>query len=191
MDQRERDRALVGRVIGGDRDAYGELCRLYYEPLRRYVGSRLVYADMIDDAVQTAFLRVHKILPEHDVETPFWPFLQQVAKLVVYEELRSAKRFPQRETDEVLEVMINRRAESMEQGPDDVQDQRLAALERCLRKLSEWGQQVLRRFYQECRPLNELAAEIGKRANTLAAQVHRWRAQLSDCMAHRLSEEDR
>ncbi len=189
MEQRERDCRLVSAVVGGDQKAFAELCRIYYEPLRRFVGARMVYTDMVDDVVQIAFMRVHKILPEHDADTPFWPFLQQVARLVVYEELRRAKRFPSRQTDPVLEVMAERNADYMDQNMDGMLDSRLKTLEACLSELNKTARTIFYKIYSECRKIKEVAREANLTPNTLSARLYRWKKDLATCIERNTGEQ--
>jgi RNA polymerase sigma-70 factor, ECF subfamily len=67
----------------------------------------------------------------------------------------------------------------------------LQALESCLGKLSETDRSLIRRRYQPGTSVQELAAEIGRTANSLSKTLGRIRRALLECVDRTLAREAR
>jgi len=74
-----RDRALVERAQAGDRTAFDELYRRYYQRLLRFCRSRVGDADEAEDITQEAFARAWRALPRFAGERRFYPWLSVIA----------------------------------------------------------------------------------------------------------------
>lgn len=95
---------LVALAKAGDREAFGDLYRLYHAPIFRIVRAQL--GDGADDAVAETFVRAWGSLHRYrDTGVPFVGWLYGVARNVVGDEFRRRRRVEP--TDRVPEAMID------------------------------------------------------------------------------------
>jgi RNA polymerase sigma-70 factor (ECF subfamily) len=73
------DAELVARVLGGNVDAYGALVRRYQNAYIRFATRMLGSYDDADDALQSAFVRAYRKLPECRDPAHFGAWLYQIA----------------------------------------------------------------------------------------------------------------
>ncbi|MHB8511787.1 MAG: RNA polymerase sigma factor [Actinomycetota bacterium] len=99
--ERTRQRWLIERAQQGDKDAFGDLYRICHPSVARIVGFYLPGAAG-EDAVQETFVRAWSALPRYkDIGAPFTAWLGGIARHVVGDALRAAKRTrPQAEAPE-------------------------------------------------------------------------------------------
>lgn len=87
----DRVSRLVERAKAGDRDAFGDLYRLYHAPIFRV--ARVHVGDWAEDAVAETFLRAWNALPRYrDTGAPFVAWLYGIARHVVLDEIRRRRR---------------------------------------------------------------------------------------------------
>jgi RNA polymerase sigma-70 factor (ECF subfamily) len=89
--KREAVRELVRRAQGNDRDAFGDLYKLFHRSI--YSLARFYLNSRADDAVSETFLRAWLALPRYrDTGRPFVAWLYGIARHVVAGELAVQKR---------------------------------------------------------------------------------------------------
>jgi len=94
---------LVALAKAGDREAFGDLYRLYHAPIFRVVRAQL--GDGADDAVAETFVRAWGSLHRYrEMGVPFVGWLYGIARNVVADEFRRRRRVEP--TDRVPEGMI-------------------------------------------------------------------------------------
>jgi RNA polymerase sigma-70 factor, ECF subfamily len=94
---------LVALAKAGDREAFGDLYRLYHAPIYRVVRAQL--GDGADDAVAETFVRAWGSLHRYRVTgVPFVGWLYGIARNVVRDEFRRRRRVEP--TDRVPDEMI-------------------------------------------------------------------------------------
>jgi len=94
---------LVALAKAGDREAFGDLYRLYHAPIFRIVRAQL--GDGADDAVAETFVRAWASLHRYrEMGVPFVGWLYGIARNVVADEFRRRRRVEP--TDRVPEEMI-------------------------------------------------------------------------------------
>ena len=69
-------------------------------------------------------------------------------------------------------------------------DQRLQALELCMRLLRKQDQELLNHRYCTDRALSELAERVGKSVSTLSVALHRLCSALRECINRKIREEE-
>ena len=74
----DRERALIERARGGDREAFGELVRSHLPGAVR-LAMRIVRNDAdAEDVAQDAFLSALRNIDDFEVGRPFWPWLARI-----------------------------------------------------------------------------------------------------------------
>ncbi len=155
----ERVSKLVQRAKQGDRDAFGELYRLYHAPLVRM--ARFHLGEAGEDAVAETFLRAWSGLPSYrDTGVPFVGWLYGIARHVVLDEMARRRR-------------VEPRAELPERMKEIVVDDRLT-LATAMNCLPEEQRQVLELKFLIGLTNSEVATALGKTPGAINAK--QWRA---------------
>lgn len=136
------DDALVARARAGDRDAFGQIYRLYWRMVRYYIRYRVRDVDTVDDLTADVFVRaLRTVANTHESNNNIAAWLTTIARCCVYDHFRSARVRAELVTDDI---------------PDDVDTDHVATPD----------QLVLRRFDQSA-----LHAAIARVAHPRQRQV--------------------
>lgn len=170
-------------------DRVAEFLALYsthYPRLQFYVTALLPSANDASDVLQETSMVLWRKFDSFELGTNFFAWASKIARLQVMKyrdrQSRSARLF-----DTNLLEMIAVEA-SDEQF---LRIMPLQALESCLGKLSETDRSLIRRRYQPGTSVQELAAEIGRTANSLSKTLGRIRRALLECVDRTLAREAR
>ncbi len=91
-EQRRRDRADIERALAGDQQGFEDLMNRYrhraYGVALGLVGSH----DDAMDAVQKAFIRIHRTLDRFQADRPFFPWLYRIVRNTALNQRRDEKR---------------------------------------------------------------------------------------------------
>lgn len=90
----EIDRLLIGRIRGGDTDAWTELIARYEGRLLAFVDSRLSNRSASEDIVQEAFVGFLNSLPNYDGKRPLESYLFSICAYKLTDHLRREGRRP-------------------------------------------------------------------------------------------------
>lgn len=151
---------LVQRAGRGDRDAFGELYRMYHGAIFRMVRYRL-FGDGVEDAVAETFVRAWSALPRYrDTGAPFVAWLYGIARHVVMDELARRRR-------------VQPLGELPERILEWAQEDRLALAE-AMAKLPKEQRQVIELKFLLRLTNEEVGAALGKSPGAVNAQ--QWRA---------------
>ncbi len=151
-------RRLVQAAKDGDRDAFGELYRMYHAAIYRMARFRL--GETAEEAVSETFLRAWTGLPRYrDTGAPFAAWLYGIARHVVADEFRRMAR-----TEPRAEVPDR----AVEERPED----RLA-LTAAMEKLPDEQRQVIELKYLVGLTNAEVGSALGK--STGAVNALQWR----------------
>lgn len=90
----DADRLLVGRVRGGDEDAWREIIDRYEGRLLAFAESRLGQRQSAEDVVQESFLGFLVSLPNYDDATPLESYLFSITAHKLTDALRRSGRRP-------------------------------------------------------------------------------------------------
>jgi RNA polymerase sigma-70 factor (ECF subfamily) len=95
LDRATGDGALVDRILGGDRDAFGIVLRRHDERLRS-LASKLLGGDRhrMDDAMQEAYVRAFRALPSFRRDANLGSWLYRITYNACIDELRRGRRHP-------------------------------------------------------------------------------------------------
>lgn len=86
------DAELVGRVLGGERDAYADLVRRHQESIYRHLRGMGVDHDTALDLVQDAFVRAYDRLAECRDHVHFRAWLFRIARNLCLDHLKNVRR---------------------------------------------------------------------------------------------------
>lgn len=77
-DESDRERELLARVRGGEREEFGELVDRYLPRAMALAMRLLRHREDAEDLVQDAFLSALQHIDSFDLSRPFWPWLSRI-----------------------------------------------------------------------------------------------------------------
>ncbi len=197
-DQARQETAIIRRVLGGERDAYGLLVERYNGSLFRYLARMTGQPADAEDLAQEAFLRAYLSLASYDPTYRFSTWLFRIAtnlainrikassKIVSLDEMRERRE----ERDEVpLEL-----ADPCDDSRPDVAAERseiVRLIQKCLQELPPDYRAVVSLRHIAQLSYNEISDSIGLPLNTVRTRLHRGRERLGECIEAHLPKEDR
>ncbi len=183
MDERD----LARRAKEGDREAFGEIVRLYQARLRAYAARYVPGSEDVFDIVQDAFLDAMEHLDRFDPSREFGPWLRAICRNRMLNHFRS-----RRAGRSAAAALVDRALEET-RGPmeDDLEaaGRKLQALHRCVNRLEPSHRELIDLRYRREVPLEDLSRRLGRSAAALAMALLRIRASLQKCMERGLEGE--
>ncbi len=88
----EDQRAFIA-VQKGDINAFADIVRKYTAEVSQFISSKTKDEDLVDDVVQTAFIKLYKAISKLNPAWPIKPYLFQIAKNELYEEWSKRKKY--------------------------------------------------------------------------------------------------
>jgi RNA polymerase sigma-70 factor (ECF subfamily) len=170
-------------------DRLAEFLELYtsnYPRLQFYVTALLPLGSDAADVLQETSMVLWRKFDTFELGTNFFAWACKIARLQVmkYRERqgRSARVFGA----QLLDKLVVEAADE-----NVVRSVPLQALENCLGKLSENDRSLIRRRYEPGATVQQLAAEVGRTANSLSKSLGRIRRALLECVDRTLTREAR
>jgi RNA polymerase sigma-70 factor (ECF subfamily) len=133
------DSQLAVMAGQGDSDAYRRLFERYQHPIYNFVYRMVDNAEDASDIVQDAFIKVHNVLAEKEVQN-FSAYLYRTAKNLAYDEMRRRSRFvdvdhevlapedPNIYADPQRAVLLGEQMEKVRQATNGLNEKQRAAL---------------------------------------------------------------
>jgi RNA polymerase sigma-70 factor (ECF subfamily) len=162
-----------------------ELVLAHQARLRAYLFARTGDAEAGDDIAQEVFLVVLKRWDEFDASRPAWPWLVTIARNLLHEHWREARR--ESRVDE-LEAFIAERQlrEEDRAGSVAAHESRMDALRQCLDKLAPESRELVRTIYGGRASCSAAADALGRRPGAVRMAIHRIRRALRSCVESEL-----
>lgn len=175
---RERDRALVERVIAGDQAAFAEIYNSYFPRVFAFTIKRVGDAAEAEDLTQETFVQLYRSLPSFEGRSSLLTWTFGIAHNVCSRYFRHCSRWmvgpkDARELDDTpVEATIERRVDAAR------------VLDRCdevlgaSRRLAH--QEIFHLRYGESDSIRTIAKKVGKSKEAVKVSLRRSRAALSD-----------
>jgi len=177
MEQRT-DEALVGRVLGGDPEAFTDLVRKHQDYAYAVAISLLADFDLAHDVVQEAFLAAYRTLSQLRRRERFRAWLCSIVRRMAYRAVREVQK---------ARALAEDLAETA--TPDDSTPSPHAQLEvserrkmvtRALRRLNFRSREIVTLCYVHDLSYAEIAEFLGVTVATVNGRLQRARAQLKE-----------
>ena len=172
------DAELIAAVRRGERDLYATLVRRYQGKVWKVAAAMLGDVHLTEDLVQQTFIRAFLKLDAFDARREFGPWLKEMARNEVRQELRRQSREGQR-LDFYQEHLLN-------EGLDEAAEQRRSALveilRRCRRKLAPQVAEALDWRYALGWSFEQIAVRLGRTLEATRQMLSRARLALRDCV---------
>jgi len=180
LDQR-REQKLIRSAAAGDREAAGQLVSLHQASVYAYILRLSGRADVSEDVVQEAFVRVLTNLDRFDPQYRFSTWLFTIARRIFLNICE--KRRPVFDSDRVSET--GGVSCGVNSAWDDVEDQGHTrdAVQKALMHLSLDQREVVILFHQHDWPIWLIAEHLEMPEGTVKSHLHRGRTKLRDLLA--------
>jgi RNA polymerase sigma-70 factor (ECF subfamily) len=176
-DESDREREILTRVRGGDRDAFGELVDQYLRRAMALAMRLLRHREDAEDLVQDAFLSALQHIETFDLSRPFWPWL---SRIIVNRGLDLAAARSTRASSVLNEEVSDSGpspAESVERG--EIRDE----FRKRLSLLPERRRLVVQLFDVDGFSVAEIAKLLDSSPATIRWHLHVARRQLRNALA--------
>ncbi|MBN1424307.1 sigma-70 family RNA polymerase sigma factor [Candidatus Fermentibacteria bacterium] len=171
----ERESMLVGAAVAGDKDAFGELYRMYAPRVYAIASGLVLNEDDALEVTQESFIRAWRALPRFRQGSPFFPWLYAIVRNRCMSRL--ARRSRDRETVEFDE----RLGGTLDDSPRIVEIRH--DLSRAMTSLSpDHREIILLRHFQDL-SYDEIAQSLGCPIGTVMSRLHHARKALATAMA--------
>jgi RNA polymerase sigma-70 factor (ECF subfamily) len=149
-----------------------------YDHLRRYIYTLLPHEEDSKDVLQEVCLALSRKFHEYDRSRPFLPWACRFAylKVLKFYEQQRPRRMPQLPV-EVLELLARDR-----ESEEPALAERLAALDRCLEKLTAPDRRLIQARYIDRIPADEIAGLFTQSRRTMFRNLERVRRLLFECV---------
>ncbi len=136
-----------------------------------------------DEIFQSISLVLWQKWPEYVEEGKFLCWALRIAKLEVVKQLSKQRRRREIFSDDVLELIQTSTSEHSSELDD-----RMLALQECLKRLPEEQRSLIRRCYSGTNKIKEIASSLGLDAQNLYIRLQRIRKTLHRCVDRSTSQ---
>jgi RNA polymerase sigma-70 factor (ECF subfamily) len=163
-----------------------ELYSSHYPRLQFYVTALLPSANDASDVLQETSMVLWRKFDSFEMGTNFFAWASKIARLQIMKYRERQGRAARLFDTNLLETL------AVEAGDEQfIRIMPLQALENCLGKLSDADRSLIQRRYQPGTTVQQLAAEVGRTANSLSKSLGRIRRALLECIHRTLAREAR
>jgi RNA polymerase sigma-70 factor, ECF subfamily len=179
------EKELISNAQAGDIEAFSELVRRYQVNVRSCLAVRLNSRVESEDLAQEAFVIAFRKLADFDATKAFGPWVRTIALNLLKNYWRKHKPDAVGSAAE-LEAIINQKINSQYAAGNE--EETMAALKSCVKKLDAKMQKIVKLHYVERMPLKELTDNLNIKHSAMTMRMHRMRDQLRKCINERLGE---
>jgi RNA polymerase sigma-70 factor (ECF subfamily) len=185
MSEKASDADLVARARAGQAEAFGELYLRYFDPIFRYLRTRLPEAQDAEDMTETVFLRAYQALPSYrERGWPFSAFLYQVARNALTDHYRQQRHEAELEAVETSGTPVRALDEDL------ARMEQVASLQRMMAELPPDYQEVIRLRVLLSLPTETTAQWMARSEGAVRVLLHRALESLRKRMAERGAQLD-
>jgi RNA polymerase sigma-70 factor (ECF subfamily) len=181
------DQSLIEQLRGGDKSAFEVVIERNQRSVYGYLRARLHHAIDADDMTQEVFLRFYLAQARFDSSALIRPWLLGIARNLLREHVRSAKR-----RKEVAWTELCLELESV-LPPDWLwteADDMMRHLPDCLGELGPSARQAIDLHYRSERKLAEIGHQLHRSEGAVKLLMHRARHALKDCLHRRTANSE-
>lgn len=167
-----------------DNDRHQQFMRQFLDcerSLIRYVMYFVPNANDARDIVQNTAVALWKKIDAYDPNEPFVAWASRFARLEARQFLHQEKRWHRFLDDDVMDLLMTRRAEI-----EPELDERRIHLRQCLRELPQQHRSMIESYYFQDKTVDEIAGGLNRKCDAVYKMLQRIRATLLDCVSRRL-----
>jgi len=189
------DSEVIGRVLGGDVNAFESLMEKYGDRVCRIVSNH-VPRDYTEEVVHEAFVRAYRSLPGYSAKAPFGYWLSKIAVRCCYDFWRNRRRNREIALTSLTEdhqkwVDAVRSVESQEVFEREAGRKEAGeVLEYALERLSAGDRTVLTMLYLDGIPVKEAADLLGWSVVGVKVRAYRAKRKMRRVVSELLEQKD-
>ena len=150
-----------------------------------YISAALLGDSAVADVVQETNLHLWTKADQYDIERPFLPWAFGFARQRVMAYRKSCSRSRLVFGDESLDLLCNHFLKA-----SDTIDDRLTALQNCLKRLNTAQAELMRDRYVTRTPVQTIASRMNETAHSISSRLYRIRKILARCVEHTLATQE-
>ena len=174
--QRRQDRDDIVRYLAGDGEGFEDLMTRYRQRAYGIALSLTGNHDDAMDAMQKAFIRIHRSLPAFRIDEPFFPWLYRIVRNAAHNQRRDEKRHQ----GEVPLEWVKKSDGRPDPLSETVADDLLERIWNGLQELPEEMREVFHLYHFEGLKYREIAALKGVPIGTVMSRLHTARIKLRE-----------
>ena len=171
------DRALMGRVQGGDEAALGTLMERWERPLKSFIGRIVLNASEAEELAQETFVRVWQQREKFRSGAEFRPWVFSIAVNLARNRLRWWRRRPTVELHEWSQTEETRSEGAPAEGALEIAE-RASAVRDAIAALPLELREAIVLFEYEQLSHVEIATAVGATAKAVETRIYRAREKL-------------
>jgi RNA polymerase sigma-70 factor (ECF subfamily) len=175
------------RVAAGDAAAFEPIVRRYQRPLRAWLAAQAPPGVDADEVAQRAFVEAFTRITDYQPATDFGAWLFTIAAFQLKTETTRRRRVADYHARIAPELF--QRALDRQESQPEIWQTRLDHLRACVAGLAAPLRQFVAWRYDECLPLEEMAARSGRSVGAVKKQLWSIRQSLKLCVEGRLAAE--
>jgi RNA polymerase sigma-70 factor (ECF subfamily) len=172
--QRRQDREDIERFLAGDGEGFEDLMTRYRQRAYGIALSLTGNHDDAMDAMQKAFIRVHRSLPKFRIDEPFFPWLYRIVRNAAHNQRRDEKRHKGEVPLEWVKKSDGRPDPLSETVADDLRERIWHGLQEMPKEMRE----VFHLYHFEGLKYREIADLQGVPIGTVMSRLHAARLKL-------------
>lgn len=171
----------VRRVLAGDTDCYAEIVRTYQKDVTKIVAAMLFDRPESEDLVQQVFITAFERLDQFKRGRDLGPWLKQIARNTV-------RMHARRNKSRQRHLQLYREWLAASYEDDDAwqrQEDRLAAMQKCLAGLPERSRRLVELRYGQAMSMARIGELLDRSVDAVTKALSRIREGLRNCITER------
>jgi len=174
--------SLVERAQRGEQQPFWDLILQVQQEVRLFIAVLSPSSELVEEILQATLLKAYDILPKYELRRTFVQWLKGIARNLLRQELHSRGRHLSM-ASRTLEAVVAEACMADLETPAIEASEPDAALRECMDRLAPHARELLDRRYGQGLPLNRIAQQFKKPADTICVTLHRIRETLRQCLS--------
>jgi len=178
------ERDWIAQAAAGSHEAFARILREHQASVRGYLSRFVRNDDLVDDLAQETFIAAYRSLASYRGEASLRTWLLGIARKMALRYLEDLRKRGAARLDPELAAWLLHIAE--QETDHNRQEQELAALEGCVKRLPPRSAELVEDFYYRHRSAAAIASATGRKEGAIWMALLRIREALRACVSSRL-----